>query len=121
MSALLRFEWRRLRSLRGNWAMAAAVVAFALAADLTAAGRPLDAEGAVFHLVQRDLAVRWLMAAAIGAQAFGHDFRHGTIRPSLLAFPRRGRLLAAGPSPRRWPAPRSRCSPRRPPPRCCWP
>lgn len=94
MSALLRFEWRRMRSLRGNWAVAAAVVAFALLADLGAAGRPLDAEAAVFHLVQRDLVVRWLAAAAIGAQGFGDDFRHGTIRPTLLAFPRRGRLLA---------------------------
>jgi ABC-2 type transport system permease protein len=94
MSRLLRFEWRRMRSLRSSRAVVAAVVAFALLADLTAAGRPLDAEGAVFHLVQRDLAVRWLAAAAIGAQGFGDDFRHGTIRPTLLAFPRRGRLLA---------------------------
>jgi ABC-2 type transport system permease protein len=94
VSALLRFEWRRMRSLRANWAVAAAVVAFALLADLSAAGRALDAEGAVFHLVQRDLVVRWLAAAAIGAQGFGDDFRHGTIRPTLLAFPRRGRLLA---------------------------
>jgi ABC-2 type transport system permease protein len=93
MTGLLRFEWRRLRSLRGNWAMLAAMVAFALLADLTAVGRPLDAEGVVFHVVQRDLAVRWLVAAAIGAQAFGHDFRYGTVRPTLLAFPRRGRLL----------------------------
>jgi ABC-2 type transport system permease protein len=95
MTRLLRFEWRSLRSLRGNWAMLAGVVAFALLADLAAAGRPLDAQGAVFHLVQRDLPVRWLVAAAVGAQAFGHDFRYGTIRPTLLAFPRRGRLLAA--------------------------
>jgi ABC-2 type transport system permease protein len=94
MTALLRFEWRRLRSLRGNWALPAGAVAFALVGDLTAVGRPLDAEAAVFHLVQRDLALRWLLAAAIGAQAFGHDFRDGTIRPTLLAFPRRGKLLA---------------------------
>jgi ABC-2 type transport system permease protein len=94
VSRLLRYEWRRMRSLAANRALLAAVVGFALLADLTAAGRPLDAEGAAFHLVQRDLAVRWLAAAAIGAQGFGDDFRHGTIRPTLLAFPRRGRLLA---------------------------
>jgi ABC-2 type transport system permease protein len=34
------------------------------------------------------------VAAVIGAQAFGHDFRYGTIRPTLLAFPRRGQVLA---------------------------
>jgi ABC-2 type transport system permease protein len=94
MTALLTYEWRRLRSLPSNRALLAAVVAFALLADLSAAGRPLDAEGVVFHVVQRDLAVRWLVAAAIGAQAFGHEFRYGTIRPTLLGFPRRGRLLA---------------------------
>jgi ABC-2 type transport system permease protein len=94
MTALLSYEWRRMRSLGSNQALLAGVVAFALLADLTAAGKPLDAEGAVFHVVQRDLAVRWLAAAAIGAQAFGHEFRYGTIRPTLLGFPRRGRLLA---------------------------
>jgi ABC-type transport system involved in multi-copper enzyme maturation permease subunit len=94
MTALLSYEWRRMRSLGSDRALLAGVVAFALLADLAAAGRPLDAEGAVFHVVQRDLAVRWLAAAAIGAQAFGHEFRYGTIRPTLLGFPRRGRLLA---------------------------
>jgi ABC-type transport system involved in multi-copper enzyme maturation permease subunit len=34
------------------------------------------------------------VASAIGAQAFGHDFRYGTIRPTLLVFPRRGQVLA---------------------------
>jgi ABC-2 type transport system permease protein len=94
MTALLSYEWRRMRSLGGDRALLAGVVAFALLADLAAAGKPLDAEGVVFHVVQRDLAVRWLAAAAIGAQAFGHEFRYGTIRPTLLGFPRRGRLLA---------------------------
>ena len=94
MTALLSYEWRRMRSLGGDRALLAGVVAFALLADLAAAGKPLDAEGVVFHVVQRDLAVRWLAAAAIGAQAFGHEFRYGTIRPALLGFPRRGRLLA---------------------------
>jgi len=94
MTALLSYEWRRMRSLGSDRALLAGVVAFALLADLAAAGKPLDAEGVIFHVVQRDLAVRWLAAAAIGAQAFGHEFRYGTIRPTLLGFPRRGRLLA---------------------------
>ena len=94
MTALLSYEWRRMRSLGSDRALLAGMVAFALLADLAAAGKPLDAEGVVFHVVQRDLAVRWLAAAAIGAQAFGHEFRYGTIRATLLGFPRRGRLLA---------------------------
>jgi ABC-2 type transport system permease protein len=94
VTGLLVYEWRRMRSLRSNRALLAVGVGFALLADLAAAGEPLDAEGVVFHVVQRDLAVRWLVAAAVGAQAFGHEFRYGTIRPTLLAFPRRRRVLA---------------------------
>jgi ABC-2 type transport system permease protein len=94
VTALLRFEWRRMRSLAANRAMLAAMVGLALLADLAVAGKPLDSDGAALQLVQRDLAVRWLLAAALGAQGFGHDVRYGTIRPTLLAFPRRGRLLA---------------------------
>ncbi|HZA84694.1 MAG TPA: hypothetical protein VFC13_25000 [Actinomycetes bacterium] len=98
MTELLVFEWRRMRSLRVTWVLLGLVVGVALLADLAVGlGRfrqPIDAEGLVFQVVQRDLIVRWLVAAAIGAQAFGHDFRYGTIRPTLLAFPRRGQLLA---------------------------
>jgi ABC-2 type transport system permease protein len=98
MTGLLAFEWRRMRSLRGTWVLLALAVGFALLADLAVGlGRfrePLDAEDLAVNVVQRDLMVRWLVAAAIGAQAFGHDFRYGTIRPTLLAFPRRGQVLA---------------------------
>jgi ABC-2 type transport system permease protein len=94
MTRLLAFEWRRMRSLAASRALLAGVVGFALLADLAVAGKPLDGAAAAFHLVQRDLPLRWLLAAALGAQGFGHDFRYGTIRPTLLAFPRRGRLLA---------------------------
>ncbi|HEV8425810.1 MAG TPA: hypothetical protein VGS14_11580 [Actinomycetes bacterium] len=98
MTELLVFEWRRMRSLRGTWVLLWLVVGFALLADLAVGlgkfREPVDAEGVAFHVVQRDLIVRWLVAAAIGAQAFGHDFRYGTIRPTLLAFPRRRQVLA---------------------------
>jgi ABC-2 type transport system permease protein len=33
--------------------------------------------------------------AVIGILAFGHEYRHGRIRPALLAVPRRGQLMAA--------------------------
>jgi ABC-2 type transport system permease protein len=98
MTELLAFEWRRMRSLRGTWVLVWLVVGFALLADLAVGlgklREPVGAEAVAFHVVQRDLLVRWLVAAAIGAQAFGHDLRYGTIRPTLLAFPRRGQVLA---------------------------
>ena len=98
MTELLVFEWRRMRSLRVTWMLAGLMVGFALLADLAVGlgkfKQPVDAEGLVFQVVQRDLVIRWLVAAAIGAQGFGHDFRYGTIRPTLLAFPRTGQLLA---------------------------
>ena len=79
MTELLVFEWRRMRSLRATWVLTGLVGGFALLADLAVGlGRfkePVDAEGLVFQVVQRDLVVRWLVAAAIGAQGFGHDFR----------------------------------------------
>jgi ABC-2 type transport system permease protein len=98
MTDLLAFEWRRMRSLRATWVLLWLVVGFALLADLAVGlgnfKESVDAEGMAFQVVQRDLPIRWLVAAAIGAQAFGHDFRYGTVRPTLLAFPRRGQLLA---------------------------
>jgi ABC-2 type transport system permease protein len=98
MTGLLAFEWRRMRSLPATWVLVWLVVGLALLADLAVGlgklNEPVDAEGVAFHVAQRDLLVRWLVAAAIGAQAFGHDFRYGTIRPTLLAFPRRGQVLA---------------------------
>jgi ABC-2 type transport system permease protein len=98
MTELLAFEWRRMRSLPATWVLVWLVVGLALLADLAVGlgklKEPVDAEGVAFHVAQRDLLVRWLVAAAIGAQAFGHDFRYGTIRPTLLAFPRRGQVLA---------------------------
>jgi ABC-2 type transport system permease protein len=98
MTGLLAFEWRRMRSLPATWVLVWLVVGLALLADLAVGlgklKEPVDAEGVAFHVAQRDLLVRWLVAAAIGAQAFGHDFRYGTIRPTLLAFPRRGQVLA---------------------------
>jgi ABC-2 type transport system permease protein len=36
-----------------------------------------------------------LFAALLGALAITSEFRHGTIRPTLVATPRRGRVLAA--------------------------
>jgi ABC-2 type transport system permease protein len=98
MTELLAFQWRRLRSLPATWVLLWLVVGFALLADLAVGlgqfNQPVAAEGLAFQVVQRDLLIRWVVAAAIGAQAFGHDFRYGTIRPTLLAFPRRGQLLA---------------------------
>jgi ABC-2 type transport system permease protein len=98
MTELLVFEWRRMRSLGATWVLVGLVVGFALLADVAVGlgkfHQPVDAEGVAFLVVQRDLIIRWLVAAAIGAQAFGHEFRYGTIRPTLLAFPRRGQLLA---------------------------
>jgi len=79
MTELLVFEWRRMRSLRATWVLAGLMVGFALLADLAVGlgkvKEPVDAERLVFQVVQRDLVVRWLVAAAIGAQGFGHDFR----------------------------------------------
>ena len=50
---------------------------------------------------QLDFVFRWgalfgaLFAALLGALSVTSEFRHGTIRPTLLVTPRRGRVVAA--------------------------
>jgi hypothetical protein len=36
-----------------------------------------------------------VLLAVLGGQAFGHEYRYGTIRPTAQAFPRRWQLLGA--------------------------
>jgi ABC-2 type transport system permease protein len=101
MNFVLRFEWWRMRSLHATFALVVIPIVFTIIADLFVIGEHLDLDRLGFLAVQRDLPLRWVLAAALGAQGFGHDFRYGTIRPAILAFPRRsnivtGRAAAAG-------------------------
>ncbi|WP_157930698.1 hypothetical protein [Glycomyces xiaoerkulensis] len=98
----LRFEWTRLRTLRSTYwligigLLCAAGIAVIL--GFAARDEPLGNEilsvaingGASFGIPF--LAV---FLAIIGIFATGHEYRHGTIQPTLTALPQRSRLIAA--------------------------
>jgi ABC-2 type transport system permease protein len=101
VSEALRFEWVRIRTLRSTyWLIASAVLlnltgAFAVAITT----RPLTHEivGAAVTGGGADLPVPFaaVLLAAVGILATGHEYRYGTIQPTLTTVPRRSTLLAA--------------------------
>ncbi|GAB3645790.1 ABC transporter permease subunit [Glycomyces tarimensis] len=98
----LRYEWTRLTTLRSTYwligigLLCAAGIAVIL--GFAARNEPLDPEilsvavngGAAFGIPF--LAV---FLAIVGIFATGHEYRHGTIQPTLTALPQRSRLIAA--------------------------
>lgn len=94
---LLTFEWRRARSIRTTWITSlfviAAVVAYAYLVTVAAT----DIDGNALTLPPADVVVQsvlgnpivLVLVASLGAMAFGHEYRYGTIRLTLTAFPRR--------------------------------
>lgn len=97
----LRFEWVRLRTLRSTWLLTAAALVLSLAVavviaivadsmDTSLAGVALTG-GTAFS----PLPFVAVFMGLIGAFAFGHEYRHGTILPTLAAVPHRSKLLIA--------------------------
>ncbi|WP_433380320.1 hypothetical protein ACQPZX_15115 [Actinoplanes sp. CA-142083] len=103
MSEALRYEIVRLRTLRSSyWLFASGLALSALASLLFAYGSrtlPLSAEivADVATAGGASLPIPLLAAfvAAIGILATGHDYRYGTIQPTLTAMPQRTPLLFA--------------------------
>ena len=108
MTSALRYEWRRITTVRSTWIMAAlavlVVVAFAAliasftdtGAGFSPEGDPMTTPGTLAMFVNAfvvQLAAVFL--SVVAAQAIGQDYRHGMIRLTLSAFPRRSRILAA--------------------------
>jgi len=98
MSAALHSELFKLRTTRTALAIVLALVALILLIVL-ASGFSLS----TWELTQRKDQFLLLangsnaaaFAALLGVLAFTGEFRHGTIRPTLLATPRRGRVVLA--------------------------
>jgi ABC-type transport system involved in multi-copper enzyme maturation permease subunit len=98
MRSALAFERVRVTTVRSTWILIAAglLLTLLIVLGLTLGTRddPYDARA------QADLlsAVTFLLpvfVAVIGILAFGHEYRHGTIRPALLAVPVRTYLITA--------------------------
>ena len=109
MIAALRYEWRRLRSIRSTWILTALAWAQAfglvflitvVAASVTRGQGMVNPESmpetSLASLVPFVLyPIFPVLLSTLSAQAFGHDYRHGTIRLTLSAFPRRWQILLA--------------------------
>jgi ABC-2 type transport system permease protein len=100
MRGALRYEWMRLRTLRSTWWLTGLSLLIAGLLGLPALGLKGNLTvvdygdiltggggGAVF-LVS-------ILLSLIGVFAIGHEYRYGTIRPTLSALPRRSTVMAA--------------------------
>ncbi len=99
MIAQLRAELLKQRSTRTNLGLLAAMLALvALFELLHAVALPVKDIGHrsdQLSVLGRGEMFGVLFAALLGAMSITGEFRHGTIRPTLLTTPRRGRVVAA--------------------------
>ncbi|MBA2508488.1 MAG: hypothetical protein H0V32_07285 [Nocardioidaceae bacterium] len=108
MTAALRYEWRRLLTLRSTyWLIAVSVVIAATLSSLIAwgfSGVEIFREGPDFVLAAiatqgagagfAPLLIAYVMSI-FGILTFGHEYRHGMIRATLTAVPNRLAVFAA--------------------------
>lgn len=103
MITALRYEWTRLRSLRLTWWLAgASAVVTALAAwgysgvilGMRSDGLAVDNREAVVLVVSKP-SMAPVVAGILGVFAVGNEYRHGTMRLTLLVTPRRATALGA--------------------------
>lgn len=99
MTAQLRAELLKQRTTRTTLGLLLAMVALIVLAILLH-GFGLSAEALATRdnqlmVLGRGEFLAVLFAALLGAASITAEFRHGTIRPTFLASPRRGRVIAA--------------------------
>ena len=109
MSGALRYEWVRITSIRSTWWLIgiAALVSFGLsllighglaaAGEMSAAGFPESSAAVITQGSSTGFApvlVAYLMGL-LGVFSFGHEYRHGMIRTTLTAVPRRWQVVLA--------------------------
>ena len=100
----LRFEWVRIRTLRSTyWLIGLAVLLSGVVALIIAVATRNDPDRLNVVTVGNILtgggsfAIPFIpiFVAIIGVFATGHEYRHGTIQPTLMAIPQRSTLLIA--------------------------
>ena len=105
MKGALAYEWVRLTTVRSTWVLSAAALgvavlaalAFTLAPSSASTGVPnaLGDQRAYATVLTAGAQLTPLLMGLLGAFAFGHEYRYGTIRPALTALPRRAPVAAA--------------------------
>ena len=101
MLSALRYEVRRIISIRATWVLL--IVSLLLSAMFSALQLSISAMQSgidgrspvdlVFDNAQNPISLVCL--ATIAAMSFGHEYRYGTMRLTLTAIPRRGRMFFA--------------------------
>ena len=97
MRALIGAEWLKLRTTRTVYLLLAGVAALAVVTVMDP-GYEASEFGKPFHehtFVLFTSLLSRILIFVLGVRVVTDEFRHGTIVPSLLSSPRRGRLLAA--------------------------
>jgi ABC-type transport system involved in multi-copper enzyme maturation permease subunit len=99
VTAQLRAELLRQRSTRTALGLVAAMIALVLLAillhTLGLPARDLDSADRQLEVLGRGEMLGALFASLLGAISITAEYRHGTIRPTFLVMPRRGRIVAA--------------------------
>ena len=98
MNALLRAEARKILTTRSTLVVAGLVIlypALSVLPAVLAAQEPAVDGGTILQVLRGGADVLTLAALLLGVLAVAGEHRHGTIVPSLLVSPRRGRFLAA--------------------------
>jgi ABC-type transport system involved in multi-copper enzyme maturation permease subunit len=117
MTAALRYEWARLRTLRSTWWLSLGsllvgvgftfVASWVIRANVSVDelnGGKLDGDMARFYVdaamtqfsnVDPMFYLLGFVAAIIGVLAWGHEYRHGMIRATLTAVPNRAAIFSA--------------------------
>src|SRR5260370_39243507 len=99
MSALVRSEMLKQRTTRTNlqlllW-MVALVALVVLLHVLSLSAQTIAGREGQLKVVGWGTGIGALFAALLGAMSITAEIRHGTIRPTFLATPRRARVRAA--------------------------
>ena len=98
MNALLRAEARKILTTRSTLLVVGFVIlypALSLLPAVLAATEPQVDASTILDVLRGGADVLTLAALLLGILAVAGEHRHGTIVPTLLASPRRGRFLAA--------------------------
>ncbi len=108
MTGALRYEWRRISSIRSTWILLGAAIVLSAAIALlsgAAMGSAADSQSADAQAFDLSLAglvgfsttneIVLVLLGTVAAQAFGQEYRHGTIRLTLTEFPKRTPVFVA--------------------------
>jgi ABC-2 type transport system permease protein len=97
------YEWVRIKTIRSTWIIVGLSSLFTLGLTIIVALYQAShlATGETYDRDWSDVvggslfALSWLFGTLLGIFAFGHEYRHGTMRPTLSALPRRRQLALA--------------------------